>query len=259
MKMMFIYRYLNKSKPTLFMAATGGAAFTTNEDAYIKEFFEHREKNIETAYQELLNNVISTLKPLFTGPVVVQTPDGRSFDLEYITNQIKIKTAPLYIVDNNPNKLIALPNNLTELHPRPDNQIKLRSLYNQLKRSIATTNLDILAEESIPNGDVRNLRYILKDFNTRKDIPKSHMTNHYYLTGKILLYLKNHQQTVSEFLKDVKHDVGYSKSYTYFLIDFYLLCSRYTKLRTVAFPIGKIKTHFSYIKDAVCNDAQFWN
>ncbi len=62
----------------------------------------------------------------------------------------------------------------------------------------------------------------------------------------------------NEFLQFAKEDVKYSKSYAYFLIDFAILCMEFPKLKTVAFPIRSIRTYFSFIKDMVKKESQFW-
>jgi len=229
---------------------------TSKEEDYIKDFLTRRSINVENAYQQVLEDIITLLKNLFTRPVIIQTPNGDHLNLEFIVDNMKLITAPQYSVDNNPVNL----NTLVEQQPRRRDPDKLTTMYNRLKNSInQTTTLDLPTEANIPlDNNITNLRNILKDLNSRRNSPRSQITYQCYLTGKVLLSLKNYQATVSEFLENVKNDVGFSKSYSYFLINFYLLGSEFIKLRTVTFPIRTMKTHFAYIKTLIHRDAALW-
>jgi len=225
------------------------------EDEYVKNFIANRSLDVDNAYINILDDLLSTLQSLYTGPVMIVTPNFLNLNLNLITEKIKQTTKPQYVS----NAINFVSSRLTENQPRPDETLKQDKMYLQLKNSINDSNFELPTENAIPNDDnITNLRHILKDLNRRKEVPKSQATYQCYLMGKVLLSLKNNQPSRVEFLKCVKNDVLYSKSYTYFLIDFYLLCSNYTKLRTVSFPIRTIMRNFSFIKKSIPRDAPFW-
>ena len=102
------------------------------------------------------------------------------------------------------------------------------------------------------------MRNILKDLESKRNVPKRSDIYNNFLIGKVLLSIKNKSASAKQFLQYAKEDVRYSKSYAYFLIDFARLCMEFTKMKTVSIPIGSIKRYFHYIKQEVENDATFW-
>ena len=113
-------------------------------------------------------------------------------------------------------------------------------------------------EENIPDGDLDHMRNILKDLFEKRNVPKRLDIQHHYIIGKVLLTIKNQANSTQQFLEHAKTNVGFSKLFLYFLIDFAVLCMEYPKLKTVSIPIRSIQRYFAYIKQAVKNDAVFW-
>jgi len=80
--------------------------------------------------------------------------------------------------------------NISEQTPRQHDGMEV--IYNKLRMSIdPRANLIFFSEDNIPDGTISDFRTILRDFKQQKNIPKCHMTYQSYLTGKILLFLKN--------------------------------------------------------------------
>src|SRR5579863_2445246 len=102
------------------------------------------------------------------------------------------------------------------------------------------------------------MRNILKDLHLKRHVPRMFETKHHFNIGKVLLVIKNKSANNKAFLEYARTDVGYSKSFSYFLIDFATLCMEFPKLKTVSVSIGSIKTRFAFIKQQVRTEAAFW-
>jgi len=87
-------------------------------------------------------------------------------------DKIKTKTTPQYIFDYNLINPKPLPTNLRDQQPQQIYFIKWDLIYDRFKKSInATTNLNQISEDNIPDGDIDKLRNMLKDFNKKKNFP----------------------------------------------------------------------------------------
>ena len=167
------------------------------EDCYVNDFLTSRNSDIDDAYQRIIQDMISVMRNFYKDQIIVLTPDRRSINMDYVFNKIKMETQLLgkaqYVFTNGTGIHQRMSDTLVEQQSHQDEQQqKLETLYKRLKKSVTTRiELDLPTEDNIPDGDVTNLRNILKDLNTRKNIPKSLMTNQCYLIGKILLSLKN--------------------------------------------------------------------
>jgi len=227
-------------------------AFHAAENNIIQSFLLRRQNNIDLAYNELLRDVVVELKQ--------QVP---RYDVDYILSQVKMETdklvTPVYFHPHAQNNGVAqLPPTVTETTIRKDELLaKSTSFYQRLKESAGDL-FHLPLEENIPDGDLDHMRNILKDLFEKRNVPKRMDIQHHFMIGKVLLTIKNQTNSTKQFLEHAKTDVGYSKSYSYFLIDFAVLCMEYPKLKTVSIPIRSIQRYFAYIKQAVKNDAVFW-
>ena len=226
----------------------------TVEDLYIKDFLSQRLVSIDGAYNKLLQDTVNEMR----------NGNPTKVDIDYILFQVKLETdksvtAPIYFDPTTPNNGVTqLPATVPETRPRRDDiLVKSEAFYKKLKES-SGYDLPLPNEENLPDGDLHNMRDILKDLHSKTDIPRRLTTIHCFLIGKVLLAIKNKSKTTKEFLQYAKEDVKYSKSYSYFLIDFAILCMEFPRLKTVASPIRSIRTYFSHIKDMVKKESQFW-
>jgi len=153
--------------------ATAHIPFTL-EDDYIKQFMDYRKINVEGAYHNILDHLLITLKNLFVGPVILQTLDGKTLNLDYITNEIKSKTTAQYIDATNTNNLPVLPAIVMDLHPRVVRNVNQKSeiCYKNLKESIGQI-YALPTEENIPDGDIHQLTSILKDLKSKNEHSKT--------------------------------------------------------------------------------------
>ncbi len=228
------------------------------EDSLVQQFMANRDINLECSYQKLVEEIIAYFE---RGG---HTTSGDTLDLTYFITQIKQQTermvTPKYVNPTTTNGLTILPPTIAEIEPRCD-ELKKRSqaFYNMMKSSVGDIFL-LPAEDNIPTGDTTNMRNILKDLHCKRDVPKRMAIYQCYLIGKVLLNLKNILGVgkVRKLLEYVKEDVGYSKSYSYFLIDFCKLCMEFPKVKTVSVPIRAVKVYLSYIKTEVSKESTFW-
>ena len=103
--------------------------------------------------------------------IIVTTPDSRSINMDYVFNKIKIETQLLgktqYVFTNGTSIHQRMSDTLVDQHSHQDEQQqKLERIYKRLKESVTTRiELDLPTEDNITDGDVTNLRNILKDLN----------------------------------------------------------------------------------------------
>jgi hypothetical protein len=226
-----------------------------NEDVCINEFLSLRLINIDTAYNTLLHTVVAE----------VRKGDQSIYDVDYVLQQIKSKTellsSPVYFNPNFVNNPVQqLPVIITDEKRGEDERESTRKaleFYQKLKEHTGDISL-LPQEENIPDGDLVHMRNILKNLESKRDIPRRMIINHCFLLGKVLLAIKNKAKSSTLFLEHAKHDVGFSKSYSYFLIHFSRFCMEYPKLKTVSISITSIRKHFVSIRSFVENDGAYW-
>ena len=222
------------------------------EDQYVRDFLVKRTNNIDKAYQDFITDIITSYRTVAAGVTL---------DIDYCIIQINNQTiginTPIYFNPNGNNTVTQLPPVITELQPRTHDVLeRSEACYKKLKESIGEIHT-LPSEENIPAGNQVQLTNILKDLMSKKNVPKRMELSQTYIIGKVLLALKNITINSKEFLSVMK-DIGFSRSHSYFLIDFSVLCMKFPKLKTAAVSIREIKTHFSYIKQAVQRDSVVW-
>ena len=149
-------------------------AIYVSEDCYVNNFLTSRSSDIDDAYQRIIQDMISVMRNVNNDQIIVITPDGCNINMDYVFNKNKMETQLLgkaqYVFTNGTSIHQRMSDTLVEQHPHQDEQQKLETLYKRLKESLTTRiELNLPTEDNIPDGDVTNLRNILKDLNTRKN------------------------------------------------------------------------------------------
>src|SRR5882757_2581295 len=219
------------------------------EDQYIQNFFALRNSNIDSAYQELINNIITS----FRAPA-----PGNTMDIDYILQNIQQRISPVYFNPTSAqNPMTQLPIAIINQNPEPS--LKKQSFelfYPKLKASVGVI-LSLPIELNLPDVNIPELTNILMDLNSKKEIPKRLETSHCFLIGKVLLNLKNKLDNPVAFAILLK-DINISRSYALFLVKFASLCMDFPRLKTICRPVHELSKYFKYIKIAVQADAAFW-
>jgi len=73
----------------------------TLEEEYMNDFIVCRSVNVDKAYQQVLQDLLSTLRHLFTGPVIVISQNEHNLNLNDVIEKIKPTTTPQYVSDTN--------------------------------------------------------------------------------------------------------------------------------------------------------------
>ena len=123
-----------------------------SEDYYVNDFLTSRSSNIDSAYQRIIQDMISVMRNF---QIIVTTPDGRSINMDYVFNKIKIETQLLgktqYVFINGTSIHQRMSDTLVEQHSHQDEQQqKLERLYKRLKESVTTRiELDLPTESLV--------------------------------------------------------------------------------------------------------------
>src|SRR5271163_2310967 len=223
------------------------------EQQWIATHFLHAyNQNKDLAYQTIIKHGVAVFSQ--SNVDLLRKIDGSPMDL-IILNQHIITV----LQNNNPVPAAPLPTPITDINPvnlTQEEEEKNNKIYIRLKDSVCLDSVDVYTEQQILHHDLIGLGDTLLALDKNLKNMLVLKTPQYFLLGKILLAMKNIDL---HFMNIVKEKVQYSRSYIYFLIDFYKQCVQFPRLKQTKLPIGIISKSWRYIKDKLILDNAFWS
>jgi len=129
--------------------------------------------------------------------------------------------------------------------------------HQQLKASVVHQTVTVQDDSmpSEPSGIIEQIR----EFHSAANYSNRRTVYMHCLMGRNLNALKDMAEG-KDFIHDVQEKLPkeYSRSQIYFLIDLHKLATEYNNIMFLSFPIGKLKSKFSLVKQLVHQDEDFW-
>jgi len=219
----------------------------------LTQFLPLYHQNRDHAYQRIINHSVALLSQTNINDLILKT-DGTPMDLTTLNQHIS--TVIQHGIPQQNNMPLSTP--VVDVNPidlQQEQQDMHNKIYNRLKGSVCDDQVEMYHEAQILNHNLQGLGYCLKSMDKNLKNITVVKTTQYFLIGKVLLAMKNID---TNFLIAVKKEVSYSRSYVYFLIDFYKQCTQYPRLKLVRLQISLINKSWSYIKNMMQTDAVFW-
>ena len=137
------------------------------------------------------------------------------------------------------------------------NKTNIDKIYNMLKSSVCYD--EKLLEPTQVNNIDEGKTYIQYYEGLIKSSNKNIRFYHYKI-GELLSKLQTEYRSNNKNFEIMKNQIcTYKRSYTYFLIDLYNTCNKFSNLKFTTLHIGILQKYFKDLKNKMECDSSFWN